>query len=69
MSVKNPSRVIQNFGLFWERDHIDWGRQGPGNAGHLKGYVTSPDSPVDFREQRGIYVLYEGASIPSQRVV
>jgi hypothetical protein len=62
-------RVIQNFGLFWERDHIDWGSRGPGHAGHLKGYLANPEFPVDFREQRGIYVLYEGESIATQRTV
>jgi hypothetical protein len=64
------STIVRNFGLFWERDQITWGAPGPGNAGHLCGRRGSPnDSVVDFREQRGIYVLYEGADIPSQRVV
>jgi hypothetical protein len=62
-------RVIQNFGLFWERDHIEWGSRGQGHAGHLKGYVKNPQFPVDFREQRGIYVLYEGDNIATQRAV
>jgi hypothetical protein len=31
--------------------------------------VGTPKVPVDFREQRGIYILYEGQSIASQRVV
>lgn len=64
-----PPRIIQNFGLFWERPQIEWGRPGPGGAGHLRGYATSPATTVDFREQRGIYVLYEGDSIAAQRVV
>ena len=63
-----PTRVIQNFGLFWERDEIEWGTTGSGNLGHLKGYRSKPSSTVDFREQRGIYVLYEGGDIVSQRV-
>ena len=61
--------IVQNFGLHWERDQITWGSKGPGNTGHLRGYRGSPDNYVDFREQRGIYVLYEGADIPSSRVV
>jgi hypothetical protein len=62
-------RVIQNFGMFWERESIAWGARGSGNSGHLQGYAYADQSTlVDFREQRGIYVLYEGADIVSQRV-
>jgi hypothetical protein len=64
-----PVRVIQNFGLFWDREHIDWGSRGPGHAGHLKGYLKNSRFPVDFRQQRGIYVLYEGQNIATQRTV
>lgn len=63
-----PTRVIQNFGLFWEREFIDWGTRGKGNAGAIYGYTSKPSARVDFRQQRGIYVLYEGDSIASQRV-
>jgi hypothetical protein len=52
-----PARVIQNFGVFWERAQINWGTRGPGNAGHLKGYLANPKFPVDFREQRGIHEI------------
>lgn len=65
---KSQTRVIQNFGLFWERRCIDWGKRGAGNLGALNGFTSKPSSPVDFRMQRGIYVLYEGESIASQRV-
>jgi hypothetical protein len=64
-----PPRIIQNFGLFWERSEIQWGTRGRGRAGDLKGFATSPRTPVDFREQRGIYVLYEGTSIATHRVI
>jgi hypothetical protein len=65
--VASPAILIRAFGLFWERDQIDWGSRG--RAGHLLGYRDHPGTQIDFRDQRGIYVLYEGASIAHQRVV
>jgi len=48
--------LVRNFGHFWERKYINWGR---GNVrGHLKGYVTNKRQ-ADFREQIGIYILYD----------
>lgn len=51
--------LIHNYGLFWHRKDVFWGR--PKVTGHLKGVlakeVSSP--PVDFREQAGVYVLYD----------
>ena len=61
--------VIKSFGVFWEREHIEWGHKGPGGAGTLLGYATTPSKSIDFREQRGIYVLYEGVDIASHRVI
>jgi uncharacterized protein (UPF0248 family) len=64
-----PPRIVQNFGLFWERGEVEWGTRGRGRRGHLRGYTTDPGAAVDFREQRGLYVLYEGESIATHRVV
>lgn len=52
--------LVKNYGLFWRRSDIFWG-SGP-NAGHLKGVPANAttDSPVDFRDQQGVYVLYDG---------
>lgn len=48
--------LIRNYGHLWERKYINYGR---GNvSGHLCGYVNSKRS-ADFREQFGIYVLYD----------
>ncbi|MCB2171004.1 MAG: GIY-YIG nuclease family protein [Deltaproteobacteria bacterium] len=47
--------AIKNYGQFWERKYIHYGRSG--NAGHLKGY--NGRDIVDFRNQRGVYVLYD----------
>lgn len=55
--------AIRNFGHFWNRDLVDWGRPGPGARGTLQGYVMRDREPfvVDFREQMGIYVLFTGS--------
>lgn len=52
--------AIRNYGLLWERKFIFWGW--PGKAGHLKGMKGKV--VVDFRDQSGVYVLYDHAKIP-----
>jgi hypothetical protein len=52
------SMLIQNYGLFRRRGRVFWGRQRV--AGHLKGVrVNGKTTPVDFRDQAGVYVLYD----------
>jgi len=54
--------LIRNFGHLWERKFINYGTGGPGNRGHLKGYNGKEE--VDFREQIGIYVLFDKDFVP-----
>ena len=51
--------LIQNYGLFWHRDRVHWGAGK--NKGTLNGYLIGAkrEGFVDFRKQRGIYVLYD----------
>lgn len=51
--------LISNYGLFWKRRKVWWGKQGV--SGHLKGILSTNirDEAVDFRDQQGIYVLYD----------
>ena len=51
--------LIQNYGLFWRRDNVFWGR--PKRRGHLKGRHSKrrTQGDVDFRGQQGIYCLYD----------
>lgn len=51
--------LIKSYGLFWERNDVFWGRQK--NSGHLKGVAAQAkkSDPVDFREQVGLYALYD----------
>jgi hypothetical protein len=56
--------MIRNFGLKWDRRCIDWGGKGKGNAGRLMGkgptsYGVKSQIEVDFRDQVGIYILYD----------
>lgn len=56
--------VIKNYGLRWVRDRVEWG--GRGVKGALLGVPRSAKSsnPVDFRDQIGVYVLYEPGFAP-----
>lgn len=51
--------LISNYGLYWKRKKIWWGKGG--NRGHLSGVLASKTTgnPVDFRDQQGIYTLYD----------
>lgn len=53
--------AIRNYGLLWERKFIHYGWQG--SAGHFKGSARGYDQ-VDFREQSGVYVLYDKDMFP-----
>ncbi len=53
--------AINNYGLLWDRDYIHFGWSG--NSGHLNGYRRGVKK-VDFREQSGVYVLYDKDFIP-----
>jgi uncharacterized protein (UPF0248 family) len=57
--------IIKNYGRFWNREQVDWGTRG--RTGTLRGYKKRSES-VDFRGQAGVYILYEGDSIPTHRV-
>lgn len=50
--------LIQNYGLFWQRKNVFWGK--PGISGHLQGHpARSAFTVVDFRYQQGVYCLYD----------
>ena len=53
--------AIRNFGLLWERKYINYGWAGV--SGHLVGYRKSIKN-ADFRQQSGVYVLYDKDMIP-----
>lgn len=47
--------IIKNYGFLWERKYFYRGRGG--RSGHLQGFCKGEE--VDFREQIGVYVLYD----------
>jgi len=51
--------LVRNYGLFWRRNLIYFGRGR--NAGHLKGTPVGgrTSDPIDFRDQQGVYCLYD----------
>jgi hypothetical protein len=51
--------LIQNYGLFWTEKKVFWGKSR--SPGHLRGVKAGnrTGSPIDFREQQGVYVLYD----------
>lgn len=53
--------LIQNYGLFWQREHVEWGWKGKGNQGRLLGRYAAKRkaAEVDFGNQWGVYVLYD----------
>jgi hypothetical protein len=52
--------AIRNYGHYWNRQFVEWGKPGPGHGGRLRGYVLRDRKPlvIDFKEQMGIYVLF-----------
>jgi hypothetical protein len=54
--------LIRNYGHLWERRFVFWGRGG--NKGHLWGYRTATDDGADFRDQIGIYILFDKNYLP-----
>jgi hypothetical protein len=56
--LEESTGIIQAFGMFWQRDLVDWT-----NSPELPGQQQGAEV-VDFCDQRGVYLLHDG-----QRVV
>lgn len=50
--------VISAFGMFWQRENVIWRRRP-----QLLGAAHVDAKPVDFTEQFGIYLLYDGREV------
>ena len=56
--------LFTSMGLFWRADDVFWGTQkNPGSIQGIPALNKRIGSPVNFREQVGIYVLYADYSI------
>jgi hypothetical protein len=53
--------LIRNFGLFWDKEEVQWGK--PKKTGKLLGVhaTAKRDGNVDFRNQIAIYAIYDAA--------
>lgn len=50
--------VFTAFGMFWRRESVEWSRNPK-----LLGMQQIGATPVDFNQQRGIYLLYDGREV------
>lgn len=51
--------IITSFGMFWRKEYIQWNTRTPKLLGMQKIGAT----PVDFCNQLGIYLLYDGREV------
>lgn len=54
--------IIKNYGLRWVRDQVNWGSRGV--SGSLLGKAVKNSQAGDFKDQIGIYILYEPIFTP-----
>ncbi|MDP0494845.1 MAG: HTH domain-containing protein [Verrucomicrobiota bacterium JB024] len=50
--------IISSFGMFWQRDIVEWN-----SKAKLLGMQEIGAEPVDFHDQLGIYLLYDGREV------
>ena len=50
--------IVTSFGMFWRRNFIEWSAKPK-----LLGMQQIGATPVDFNEQLGIYLLYDGREV------
>lgn len=50
--------IVSSFGMFWRRELVEWVR-----TPRLLGIQQIGATPVDFNQQRGIYLLYDGREV------
>lgn len=54
---ENKSKIIKVFGMFWDRNKVNW------TDGKMDGQQNSKSDPIDFKDIRGIYLLYDGREV------
>ena len=59
----NLARVTA-YGLYWDRDKVHWEPgQGRNRQYKLPGSAYDSDEIIDFGDQRGVYLLYDGSTV------
>lgn len=53
--------MFRSYGLFWRADRVFWGEGKGGAKGQLLGREggSKDKDPIDFRDQIGVYALYD----------
>jgi predicted GIY-YIG superfamily endonuclease len=54
-SVEKQSQFINSFGIYWNRESVDWKPSHP----DLFGIQTQGATPVNFKSQIGVYLLHD----------
>ncbi len=49
--------LVKAFGMFWDAGKVDWGCATPKILGRM---YNNKEQKVDFHDQKGVYVLYDG---------
>ncbi len=57
---EEPNPILTSFGMFWRRINVDWKSSTPQLLGARQ---EAGAIPVDFCEQRGIYLLYDSREV------
>jgi hypothetical protein len=58
-TTKDTTGLIKALGMYWSRDKINWAVGTP----KLLGKQTVGSQPVDFSDQRGVYLLYDRSEV------
>jgi hypothetical protein len=58
-ATKDTTGLINALGMYWSRDKINWSVGTP----KLLGKQTVGSQPVDFSDQRGVYLLYDRSEV------
>ncbi len=56
LEAPREALAVRAYGVFWEREGIDWERASP----PLLGQQVRGATPVNFAQQRGVYLLHDG---------
>ncbi len=56
--TEDNGRLINSFGIFWDRNQVDWSKINP----KILGVDQEGADPIDFSSQIGVYILYDGHS-------
>ncbi len=56
---KETTGLINAFGMYWSKDRVHWSAATP----KMLGRQTAGSEPVDFSDQRGVYLLYDRSSV------